>query len=325
MLGIAVALFAVAVSLLNASWLAPNPRGKLMLVAHRGVAQQFSREGIGEEACTAARSLPSGHNYIENSIRSIEQAVRLGADAIELDVQPTKDGRMVVFHDSTLECRTDGTGPVRDRTLAELKALDIGHGYTADGGETFPLRGRGVGAMPTVEEVLERLPRVPFIFHLKTREEGDADLLLAAFARAGIRFGGHYAFYGNPAMVRRIEEKAPDAWTFSKQAARRCLLDYLRVGWTGIVPLECRNATVVVPLNYQWAIWGWPNRFLDRMAKANTRVILMGDYKDGIPAGIERPEQLARVPRSYRGYLWVEDIYTIGPALKQWTVGPRPR
>ena len=91
------------------------------------------------------------------------------------------------------------------------------------------------------------------------------------------------------------------------------------------MPHECRNATVVVPLNYQWAIWGWPNRFLDRMAKANTRVILMGDYKDGVPAGIERPEQLARVPRSYRGYLWVEDIYTIGPALKQWTVGPRPR
>ena len=55
--------------------------------------------------------------------------------------------------------------------------------------------------------------------------------------------------------------------------------------------------------------------FLDRMARANTRVILMGDYEDGVPAGIERPEQLGRVPRSYRGYLWVEDIYTIGPAL----------
>ena len=147
--GLAVAFFAVAVSLLNASWLAPKPKGKLLLVAHRGVAQQFSREGVDNETCTATRIRPPQHNFIENTIYSMQNAVLLGADAIELDVHPTSDGHMVVFHDWTLDCRTNGKGAVRKRTLADLKALDIGYGYTADGGKTFPLRGRGIGAMPT--------------------------------------------------------------------------------------------------------------------------------------------------------------------------------
>ncbi len=42
----------------------------------------------------------------------------------------------------------------------------------------------------------------------------------------------------------------------------------------------------------------------------------MGDLEnEDAPVGIERPEQLNEVPRSFRGYLWVEDIYNVGPAL----------
>jgi glycerophosphoryl diester phosphodiesterase len=98
---------------------------------------------------------------------------------------------------------------------------------------------------------------------------------------------------------------------------RACMMDYVKVGWTGYVPESCRNTTVAIPLNYQWAIWGWPNRFLDRMADVNTKVLMFGDYEDGVIAGIERPEQLGEVPRDFRGYLWVEDIYTVGRALRQ--------
>ena len=56
-------------------------------------------------------------------------------------------------------------GEIMDRHLpddlrlqleAELEALDIGHGYTADGGATFPFRGKAVGEMPTLGEALAR-------------------------------------------------------------------------------------------------------------------------------------------------------------------------
>ncbi len=65
----------------------------------------------------------------------------MGADMVEIDVAPTADGQMAVFHDWTVDCRTEGKGNVRDKTMAELKQLDPGYGYTADGGKTFPLRG----------------------------------------------------------------------------------------------------------------------------------------------------------------------------------------
>ncbi len=65
-----------------------------------------------------------------------------GADIVEFDVHPTTDGHFAVFHDWTLDCRTDGKGVTREHTLAELKKLDAGYGYTADGGKTYPLRGK---------------------------------------------------------------------------------------------------------------------------------------------------------------------------------------
>jgi glycerophosphoryl diester phosphodiesterase len=64
----------------------------------------------------------------ENTLRSFRQALAVGVAAVELDVQLTKDGRLVVIHDETLDRTTNGRGPVQDFTLAELKRLDAGRG-----------------------------------------------------------------------------------------------------------------------------------------------------------------------------------------------------
>ena len=77
----------------------------------------------------------------ENTLPAFELAVQQGADAFELDVRLTRDGAPVVIHDDTLERTTDLTGPVRARTLAELRAADAGHWFTPDGGRTMPFRG----------------------------------------------------------------------------------------------------------------------------------------------------------------------------------------
>jgi glycerophosphoryl diester phosphodiesterase len=64
----------------------------------------------------------------ENTLRSFSRALAVGVAAVELDVQLTKDGRLAVIHDETLDRTTNGRGPVRDFTLAELKKLDAGQG-----------------------------------------------------------------------------------------------------------------------------------------------------------------------------------------------------
>jgi Glycerophosphoryl diester phosphodiesterase len=62
----------------------------------------------------------------ENTLVSFERAIALGADMIELDVQLTRDGEVVVFHDEKLTRCMNGKGRITDYTLAELKKLDAG-------------------------------------------------------------------------------------------------------------------------------------------------------------------------------------------------------
>ena len=61
----------------------------------------------------------------ENSLLAFRNAVALGADFIEFDVHLSKEGEVVVVHDPTLDRTTSGSGPVRDRTVAELRALRL--------------------------------------------------------------------------------------------------------------------------------------------------------------------------------------------------------
>lgn len=61
----------------------------------------------------------------ENSLLAFRNAIALGAPLLELDVHLTRDGGIAVFHDRTLERMTDATGPVGDRTLADLAGLRL--------------------------------------------------------------------------------------------------------------------------------------------------------------------------------------------------------
>jgi glycerophosphoryl diester phosphodiesterase len=63
--------------------------------------------------------------WAENSLLAFRNALALGADFLELDVHLTRDGEVVVIHDATLERTTTGTGPVRQRTLAELGGVRL--------------------------------------------------------------------------------------------------------------------------------------------------------------------------------------------------------
>ena len=90
---------------------------KVLVIAHRGA---------------------SGYEP-ENTLRSVEKALELGADMVEVDVHVSRDGYIVVIHDARLERTTNGKGYVKDLTLEELKKLDAGLGEQ----------------IPTLEEVIQ--------------------------------------------------------------------------------------------------------------------------------------------------------------------------
>ena len=79
----------------------------------------------------------------ENTMEAFALAVEQGADGIELDVQLTKDGKLVIFHDETIDRMCHGTGWVKDFTLEELRKYEV-----------CSLEGKK-GRIPTLREVLE--------------------------------------------------------------------------------------------------------------------------------------------------------------------------
>ncbi len=312
----AVVLLA-AVYLWNASWLAPEPSGAPRLIAHRGVHQTFHRKNLDNETCTAERIDPPRHEFIENTLPSMQAAFEAGADIVELDVHPTTDGQFAVMHDWTLDCRTEGSGETRGHDMAYLKSLDVGFGYTADGGATFPLRGRGVGMMPELKEVLAAMPDRRFLVNFKSNEQREGDMLATLLAGHPEWREAVWGAYGGDAPTLRAKEHLPGLAVWTRRSLMQCLLRYAGYGWTGIVPAACGDTKVMVPVNIAPWLWGWPNRFLQRMENAGSEVILLGSYTSGDPgtAGLDDPALLEKVPQGFGGYIWTNRIEVIGPAL----------
>jgi glycerophosphoryl diester phosphodiesterase len=97
------------------------------------VAQPISVRQLYQRARAGGAPLVGGHRgnpaeEPENTLASFRSAIELGVDIIECDVHLSSDGELVVIHDHTLDRTTNGTGLVRQHTLAELRELDAGAG-----------------------------------------------------------------------------------------------------------------------------------------------------------------------------------------------------
>jgi glycerophosphoryl diester phosphodiesterase len=227
---------------------------------------------------------------------------------VEIDVHPTTDGQFAVFHDWTLDCRTEGHGETRAHAMADLKRLDVGYGYTADGGRTFPFRGKGVGLMPSLDEVLAAFPQRRFVINVKSRDRSEGTKLASALARYPAARRSLLIVYGGDEPVGELRRLMPEVRTASRRTLKSCLLGYLALGWTGHVPESCRRSMVLVPVNAAPWMWGWPHRFQQRLARAGSEMFAVGPYRGGFTTGIDTPEDLARLPADYAGGIWTNEI-----------------
>jgi glycerophosphoryl diester phosphodiesterase len=308
------AALAVAVLLNMSFW--SNYRAPLNLLAHRGIAQTFPREGLTNETCTAARIHPPETPYLENTIASMRAAFAAGADVVEFDIHPTTDGAFAVFHDWTIDCRTERTGVTRTHTLAELQRLDIGYGYTADGGKTFPFRGKGVGLMPSLDEVLATFPTKRLLINIKSNDPHEGDLLADRLLQLPLEQRALLMAYGGGDQpISRLRERMPEIRTASRKSLIACATRYVAFGWSGHVPAQCHNLMVLVPVNAGWLFWGWPNRFFERMRDAGSEVFVIGPYGPGEigTSGIDTKEDVEALPATFTGGIWTNRIERVAP------------
>lgn len=290
--------------------------GEPKLLAHRGLAQTFPMEGIENDTCTAERIYEPEHEFLENSLPSIEAAFAAGADMVELDLKPTKDGQFAVFHDWTLECRTNAEGTTKEYTMAELKMLDIGYGYTADQGKTYPFRGKGVGMMPSLPEVVEHFPGKELLLHIKSEDPEEGEQLAAYLSTLKKEERDLLTVYGGDQPIAALKEMLPDLRVMSKATLKQCLLSYEASGWTGYIPDACRNTELHIPEKIAPWLWGWPDKFLNRMEQANTRVVIVGGDGSDFSSGFDTIEDIKRLPAGYSGWIWTNRIDRIAKAVQ---------
>ena len=177
----------------------------------------------------------------ENTLQAFEAACKYNITGIELDIQLTKDKRIVVIHDETVDRTTNGTGKVKDFTLSEIKNLKIAT-------HTGFLGIKKYTQVPTIEEVFDLLK--PYCLkkgllinielkNSKERYEGMEDMILALVKEQGLEKYIVYSSF-NPDSVILIKQKKPDAkvgilhrseqycLTFSKEHTIDALHPYIK-------------------------------------------------------------------------------------------------
>lgn len=312
-----LALLAAALWLNNTShFVSPPDTQQPELLSHRGVHQIYAGTDRTNDTCSANPVHPFQHDYIANTLRSMTAAFDHGAAVVELDIHLTPDNVFAVFHDWTLDCQTDGTGVTHKQTFDTLRALDLGYGYTSDG-TTYPLRGTGVGAMPSLTEVLNANLDGQILINFKSNRASEGKHL-ATLLQNPDHMSQVFGVYGGAPPTQAVIENTPQLRGFDKPALKSCLISYALIGWAGIVPEQCANRIIAVPMDYGPFLWGWPHKFTNRMKSAGTRVILWGPYDgSGFSSGVDDIATLARTPAQFDGLIWTNRIEIIGPALAQ--------
>lgn len=299
----------------NTSWLAPVPDINLKILSHRGVHQRFDETQLTNQTCTATRIETPRHDYLENTLRSIDAAFSFGADAVEIDIIQTADHHFVVFHDWTLECRTNGQGRTTDHTLAQLQALDIGYGYTSDQGKSFPFRAIMTEQMPSLRDVLTRFPDRDFQINVKGNRASDANALRTYLQQHSIILTPHTILFGGPRFAAQWRSFTSATKIGTKTAVKACAKSYLTFGWFGHVPDSCAGFGLTIPQNLAWVAAGWPRKTVSRLEKTGSRVMLVGPL-GGDTQAIDTRERALKIPPDYHGWVLTNRIELVGPALK---------
>jgi glycerophosphoryl diester phosphodiesterase len=157
----------------------------VLALTSRPTAPPLALSALGDQPLVIAHRGGRGL-WPENSLFAFERASALGVDMLEMDLQLSSDGQLVVMHDTSLERTTDGEGAVAAYSLEQLQALDAGYRWTADGGESYPYRGQGI-RIPSFAEVLERLPNMPKVIEIKVPDVGMEAQLCAVLSANGQR------------------------------------------------------------------------------------------------------------------------------------------
>lgn len=149
----------------------------IVVIAHRGAHEEFP----------------------ENTLESFRRAIELGVDYVEVDVRPTRDGRLILMHDSTVDRMTDGHGKVDQMTFDAIRKLHV---------KPNNKDGKGEFRVPTFDEALETC-RGKIKVYVDHKSGPPADVF-AAIKKHGMV--ANVVIYGGVEQLREFKKLDPSVW-----------------------------------------------------------------------------------------------------------------
>lgn len=123
---------------------------------------------------------------------------------------------------------------------------------------------------------------------------------------------------GDADAVKAIAAARPMLRAFTVEEAHGCTSRYRTTGIWGSIPAECRNKALLFGLDeIGYTLWGWPNRFLARVNDAGVPVFIAASVNGDTITGLTDIKQYGEIAHSYNGYIWIDNIDELGPALKR--------
>jgi len=122
-------------------------------------------------------------------------------------------------------------------------------------------------------------------------------------------WGGEFdgLYYGNNDALQYLRSQNPTVRVLSMKMLKSALIKYELLGWTGYIPKEIHNMEIHIPVKYAKFLWGWPNKFVERMDSVNTKVVIVegnGKWSEGF----DSEDSLNDIPEGYSGYVWTNRI-----------------
>jgi glycerophosphoryl diester phosphodiesterase len=198
-------------------------------------------------------------HFPENTLPAFQAAVEAGVPYLELDVWATADGHVVAHHDETLLRLCGDSRRISDLTLAELKALDAGFGFSPDG-TNRPCFNQGI-TIPTLADVLAAFPAAYFNIEIKQETPAIEEQVLAAIHAAGMADRVLLAAEQDSIMqrLRPLCGDIPTSFSFAELAAfftwlqGGCRGDYRPPGVALQIPENWEGRALVTPGTLQAA------------------------------------------------------------------------
>lgn len=165
----------------------------------------------------------------ENTMAAFKKAFQIGANGIELDLQKTKDGKIVIFHDNKIDKKSNGTGKISDYTYKELLEFDFGSWFSNEfENEKIVL----------FEDFMKEVSDKNLILAIELKEEGiekeTLEIINEYYDKDNIFITSF--IYNALSNVRKLDKNIKIGWLIKEEINQKNILEFIKISGNQICP-----------------------------------------------------------------------------------------